>query len=153
VWERERTHSFLFFSLSYSHSHLLDLPGWQGRAFEKHPVGVFSEEPACGVVVDALVSNTSSSNAVGVQFPLRVLKTERVWERERTHSSLFLKTHSHTHTFYCPDGREVYFFSLSEPAFNHSGTTVFRNSAFSEFSSFISSPIYFWAFSLELMSG
>ena len=50
-------------------------------------------------LVDALVSNTSSSNAVWVQVPLRVLKKSES-ESESEHSRFFfLKTHSHTHTF------------------------------------------------------
>ena len=54
-------------------------------------------------LVDALVSNTSDSNIVGVQFPLRVQrKSQSESESEKLERSLslfFLKTHSHTHTF------------------------------------------------------
>ena len=73
-------------------------------------------------LVDALVSNTSGSNIVGVQFPLRVQKqSESVSESEHFHSVFskltltltlfnrvrseseslsfcFLKSHSHTHS-------------------------------------------------------
>ena len=58
-------------------------------------------------LVDALVSNTSSSNAVGVQFPLRVLKRARV--RAGASKSLFFLALPLTITLFvffdCPDGR------------------------------------------------
>jgi hypothetical protein len=49
-------------------------------------------------LVDALVSNTSGSNAVPVRSRLRVLK-----KSESEHSRFFfLKSHSHTHTLLMP---------------------------------------------------
>jgi hypothetical protein len=72
---------------------LIIMPGWQGR------VCVFAR---MAELVDALVSNTSGSNAVPVRSRLRVQKkSESVNECESTceHSHLlFLNTHTHTHT-------------------------------------------------------
>ncbi len=57
-------------------------------------------------LVDALVSNTSGSNTVPVRSRLRVLKTERVCERERAYSLLFSSLSlSHSHLF-CFSGSE-----------------------------------------------
>jgi hypothetical protein len=67
-------------------------------------------------LVDALVSNTSNSNIVWVQVPLRVLKKSES-ESESEHSRFFfLKTHSHTHTLF-------FIFGESEPYGTSPGLT------------------------------
>ena len=58
-----------------------------GPSVKNCPVGNFSEGAGLQGCVDALVSNTSGSNAVGVQFPLRVLKRASV--RAGASTSLF----------------------------------------------------------------
>jgi hypothetical protein len=103
------------------------MPGWQGR------VCVFAR---MAELVDALVSNTSGSNAVPVRSRLRVQKkSESVSECESTneHSHLFfLNTHTHTHTH-------------THTSFIYSGTSGITNKKILEK---IIAYIYFISFSL-----
>jgi hypothetical protein len=95
--ESESGHSRLFF-LTPAHTHTFFLPGWQGRAIRNCPQGQFPRGASMQGCVDALVSNTSGSNAVPVRSRLRVQKKSGS-ESESGHSRHFFLTPTLTLTF------------------------------------------------------